>query len=268
MALAIALLLATVPLRAAVAFALVTSGEINDSTDANSYTGSSVSLTSNNLYLFAVTNRRSTATVTTPTVSGTSCSWDQVATRPFDTEASPTQRLTVFRCLDASPGSGALTVDFGGVTQTGIIARLVEVTGIDTGGTNGSAAIVQTPATNSSNAATSLTCTLGAFSDAGNGTIGFFASNANAAITQGSGFSLLYDVGNSAPNRRLMIETRTDNDTTVDATLSSASVGCIALEIKAASGGGGGTPCVRTLLGVGCDTWAWLQAHVAGWRRG
>lgn len=228
----------------ALTFTNITSG-FSD-TDAASYATASVSPAANRLYLLAVANSRSGGG-TQPTVTGAGLTW-----AIEDTVVVGTRRVSIFRALGASPIAEALTIDMGGVTQTACAWVLDEVQGIDTGGTNGSGAVIQS-VTNTALAAAGLTVTLAAFGDAvNNGAYGAFAHSSNAGITPGSGFDELADVNATAPSIRLATEKRTGEDTSVDAAAASGTPDWagIALEIKAAAGAATYTP-RATLTGVG-----------------
>lgn len=135
-------------------------------TDATSYTTASITPVADRLYLLAVLNSRSGAAATVPTVTGAGLTWVQVDTQAF-ASGSPNQRcITVFRAM-GSGSAGALTIDFGGVTQTGGIWQLSEFTGVATSGTDGSGAVVQVVKTSAS-AATSISQAMAAFSSSDN----------------------------------------------------------------------------------------------------
>ena len=201
-----------------------------DTTDATSWTTASITPTTNRLVLAAICNSRATSP-TLPTLSGCGLTWVQVATVAY---VSDTRRLTLFRALGASPTSGALTIDFAGVTQSAAGWVISEYDGIDTSGTDGSAAIVQSVTDNSgAGVGTTASATLAAFGAAENATFGMFNVNNASGFTAGSGFAEGGDVNVSGLGS-LMAEWRNDNDTSVDATMTSGNWGAIAAEIKAA----------------------------------
>lgn len=94
-------------------------------TDATSYATASVSPSANKLILLFVGNRRSGGSPTQPTVTGASMTWTLVDSADGGNEV----RTSIFRSLNASPGSGALTIDFGGVTQGSCGWSVAEFTG-------------------------------------------------------------------------------------------------------------------------------------------
>lgn len=207
---------------------LTTAGNAGSGT---SYSTASISPTANALVLVAVTHTIGTGAVPNQaSISGAGLTFDHVVSG-----ASANVRTSVFRALSATPSSGALTISFSGQSQDRCIWSVSEFTGIDTGGTNGADAIVQsvTDATTS----TSGLITLAAFSSSSNATYGMFRLGSNTAFTAGTGFTLLGQATTST-NMSLMSEWRSDNDTTVTANWDSASRNYrgIGVEIKAAGG--------------------------------
>lgn len=216
----------------AVTEAALTSGWSD--TDASSYATASITPTGNLLLLAAVFASK-TGGSGIPTLSGNGVTWVQVATLLQDTA----RRVTLFRGMVSSPSAGAVTIDFGGVNQLRCGWSIAEFAGINTGGTNGSAAVVQS-ATNTATATTSLTVTLAAFGDAGNATYGFFAIDGILlSLVPGAGFSSIHTVTSPGENSAILTEWRNDNDTTVNASnTDAANWGGIAIEIAAAVAGG------------------------------
>lgn len=195
-------------------------------TDATSYATASISPSANKLVLVTVFSEAGTASA--PTVTGASMTWTQI-----DTQAQSGRRVTVFRSLNASPGSGALTIDFGANTQDNIMWTVEEFTGMDITGTNGSGAIVQVTK-NTVSGGTALTVTLAAFSNVNNATYGAFGIGVSTTSTAGSGFSKVGDQG--VGNNRMTTEFKDTNDTSVDITwadIATDDSGGIAIEIKA-----------------------------------
>jgi len=219
-------------------------------TDASSYATASISPSANALLIAGINNQKG-STPDTPTCSGLSLSWTQLdSSLPYDSIASPTDRLTVFYAVTgASPGSGAITFDFGGVNQTGAAWAVAEWTGVDTGGPIG-----VTSSNSQDDTSTTLTVTLGAFSDAGNGTFGVFGNADGSTTTPGTGFTELSDTSSSDPFCGIQMEYRTDNDTTVTASYPANRFAAgVGFEVVMAGGGGGGSTSHIHLpvLGVG-----------------
>ena len=195
-------------------------------TAATSFTTASISPTANKLILLAV-GSANVASNNAPTVTGAGMTWTQVAT---SIDSATRRRVTLFRALSASPGSGALTIDFAGTTHNNCQWSVIEFSGIDTGGTNGANAIVQS-VTNTSTGGTSATVTLAAFGAAGNATFGALRQANGTGISPGSGFAELHE---TVFTGTLESEFRNDNDTSVDWTWSGSSIwNALAVEIKA-----------------------------------
>lgn len=235
----------------AISFTNLTKGE--DSDGGTSATTASISPTSNNLLLATVVNRRSDSVdPTVPSLSGNSLTWVQVASIVFDTTSTSRRRITTFRALGASPSAGSVTITFGEATPQSLWS-IEQVSGIDTSGTNGSGAIVQSATNKDESASTSvLTVTLGAFSSVDNATFGAFGNYGITAGsgTPGTGFTEITDLNQSANGIHLSTEYKTTNDTSVDYDFTENSqMGGIAVEIKIAASAT--TTRLLSLLGVG-----------------
>lgn len=203
---------------------LLTSG--NNANNQSSYATASVTPTANRLVLVSIRNQGGPPTTAVNTVTGNSLTYVSVRSQENDTT-----RASVYRALGASPAAGAITIDFNGVNQGNCAWVVSEFTGMDTGGANGSAAVVQS-ADNTATSATSLTVTLAAFGQSNNATYGAFANAVDAAVTQGSGFTLVADVTSETAQGHLGVEFRADPDTSVDMSGSSSNWVGIAIEIK------------------------------------
>ena len=191
-------------------------------TGASSYATASISPTANSLVLAAV-RANGPDIPATPTCSGASMTWVQVATITY-----AAARLTLFRGLSATPGSGALTFDFGVDSEDQCHWSINEFGEVNTSGTNGSGAVIQS-ATNK-DGATTLTVTLSTFSSIANATYGVLGERDVQTVTDGTGFTRL--AINSSNSRVIQTQWRNDNDTSVDWTLSSADeLAGIAVEI-------------------------------------
>lgn len=222
---------------AIVATNLTTGGD----TDGNS-TASTASITpsANKLILLTVVSRTGiTADPNQPTASGNGLTWVVINSVVYDATSSSRRRVTCLRAMGASPSSGAVAIDFGGQNQTDVAWVVDELSSIDTSGTNGSGAIVQTAlASDGTNTVSTITATLAAFGSTNNATYGSIGAGGNTfTFTPGSGFATIGDNAPSA-NLRATSEFRNDNDTTVNFSLSgNQEMGLIAIEIKMAAGG-------------------------------
>jgi len=151
-----------------------------------------------------------------PTMSGNGLTWVRIL-GPLDWTGSGT--ISVFRAMGAAPSSGAATISYSVTSSSGRWV-IIEFANVDTSGTNGSGAIVQT-ATNVDYGGSSVTATLAAFSSANNVTVGGAFKSTAATAVAGSGFSLL---GSAIANARgVHAEWKSANDTSVDMSFDSTS---------------------------------------------
>jgi hypothetical protein len=211
--------------------------------DQTSYTTASVTLTANRLYLLGVGGVLTDSTPL-PTITSSGATWAAVAGVSHSSIASPDVRTLVFRTMVGSDQTGAITIDYGASTMEACNWILTEWTGIDTGGTNGSGAIVQS-ATARNDSATSIAVTLAAFADAvNNAAFGLGCANTTDAITLDSSPGTYTALGDQTHAGALLIshirgEYRVGEDTSVAfATASTRSWGAVAIEIKAAASTG------------------------------
>lgn len=160
-----------------------------------------------------------------------------------DTAAGAT--LSRWRAMSGGPVAGAITITLANATASASVS-VHQYAGVNTGGTNGSGAIVQT-AKNSNNTGSvaTVTATLAAFASANNGASGanswFNASGSVPTATPDAGWTELHDTGTGFGGGTLAnaIETqwRATNDTTALATWSgNGAVFAIASEIAAIAG--------------------------------
>lgn len=224
--------------------------KFSDNGSFTSIVTASISPSANNLILASVTSRRGDgANPSVPSLSGNGLTWVQVATIIWDTTSASRRTLTVFRAMGSSPSAGALTASWGAEVQTDICISVTQYSGVDTSGTNGSGAIVQS-ATNKdeTGTATSLTITLGAFGSVNNATFGALADGNGASETAsaGTGFTMKGSAQCVVSDALSVYdEFRSDNDTTVNFTWTTGiNAGGIACEIKAAV-----TTVVKDLIG-------------------
>lgn len=202
-------------------------------TDATSYNTASITPTANALLLAFIETSQGGGTAGSPTLSGNGLTWVEILAVTY---SGSIKRLSVFRAMGASPSAGAVTITSNGDTFTHGAWKVVELTGVDTSGTNGSGAIVQavagTPTTT-----TTPSVTLAAFADAtNNAAVGAFAlSNNSTTFAPG----LTNEIGSEqaiiSPNGTLAAEWQIGEALSVGGTWGvSADTAGIALEIKAA----------------------------------
>lgn len=216
----------------------------NSDADGNNVaTTAIVSPADNNLLLLTVDSRTNLgvpADPVQPTVAGLSLTWTAVNTIVYDTTSGSRRRKTVFRAMGLGIVPGTIVITFGIQNQTDVVWILDQFSGVDTGGTGGSAAVVQSTVNKDEvGAATSLTVTLAAFANTANATYGSFGNTVTGSSrTAGSGFTLVSggDIA-SGTNIRATTEFRDTNDTSVDFTwgASGDQFGGVAIEIAAAA---------------------------------
>lgn len=188
----------------ALAFSALTSGETN--TNATSYTTASVSPGADRLILLCLTINRNSAAAVTPTISGNGLTWVQIgSTVTFATDVTIQSAICIFRAMGASPSAGAITVDHGGVTHEGLQWAVIEVTGMDTSGTNGSGAIVQSDSARLptvAEAALSISKALASFADSNNRGFAWACHSFTEQIVPRTSWTELVDVSTAtAPSR-------------------------------------------------------------------
>lgn len=229
----------------AVACSNLTTGA--DTDGGSSSTTASITPGSNRLVLLTIDQRTGISSdPNQPTATGNSLTWVVVNSIVYDTTSSSRKRVTVFRAMGASPTSGAVTIDFGGQANTDVHWTIDECTGMDTSGTNGSGAIVQSVAEkDETGTAATLVVDLAAFGSTGNATFGGFGLSSETGYAVGSGFTLKGTANSFAGSARVISEFRADNDPTVDITMTSSLVGGIGIEIKVAT-----ASLVKTLDGL------------------
>lgn len=217
----------------AITFSTLTSG----TGSGTSATTASITLTANRLVLLVVVNTQGDFNpAQTPTCTG----WTQISTSSYFFDSVDGNRLTVFRRMVGSDTTGTHTIDFSSVSQNEIAWAIHQSNNeVDTTGTNGSGAVVQS-VTNTGNS-TTPSATLAAFGSTNNATYGAFGLTVGAnSVAGGSGFTELTTINEGAPFQfTLFTEYRSDNDTSVDAsTGGAADWGVIALEIKSNASSG------------------------------
>lgn len=199
----------------------------SNGTSASSAVTESISPKKGRLILVSVTHQN---TARTPTVSGCNLTFAEVTSVTVGD-----MKHTVLRSL-GSPTDGALTISFGGSVDR-YAYNVDEFSGVDITGTNGSGAIVQSGS--NTGTGTSISVTLGAFSNINNATYGTTAlqgqNTTTHAITPGTGFTELGD-DYSDPgefNNNNQTQYKSTNDTGVDSSWSGTNTASIiGIEIK------------------------------------
>ena len=203
----------------------------SSTSNLSSFASASFTPTANALVLVTVANTKASA-ADTPTLTGNGLTYVQVASTTWD--ASTAKRITLFRAMGSSPSAGAVTADFAGAGQTGCHICAVQFTGVDTSGTNGSGAIVQS-GTNSGGTA-SVTVTLSALTGSANAV---YMASANRTVpftgTPEAGWTENNDTSHASPNHGFSDIYRIGTtDNTPSTSIASDNWGAVAVEIKKA----------------------------------
>lgn len=182
--------------------------------------------TANRLVIAGVFSADSDGAAPTPTGSGNSLTWVQINTQTY---FGGIARATLFRALGASPTAGAFTATYGDTQDLGRTVIICEVYNVDTGGTNGSAAVVQNDVNTGDG--TAMTAALAAFGSANNGVIAFWAgANLTSALSPAGGYTEV------AESNGCMMSFLASNDTSPDATQSvNDEWAVVAIEVKEAA---------------------------------
>lgn len=166
------------------------------------------------------------------TLSGNGMTWTQT-----EEHYSGVTRLTMFRAVATAPSTGVTTITPGTATNTGMGWIIDEVTNADTGGTNGSNAIVQTAVASSVTAATSQTATLGTAITSGNSTMSAVTWAAQETGTEKSGWTKLGETNGASPATGMFSQYKAAGETGASASwTTSAGMRMITAEIKPATG--------------------------------
>lgn len=206
-----------------------------DAGSFSSVASASITPSSNNLVLLTIALRNGNSiNPSVSSITGNGLTWVKVNSVVYDTTSTSRRTVEVWRALGASPSSGAVTVNFT-ETETAYAYSIDQFSGVDTTGTNGSGAIVQSTTNKDETPPTGITVTLAAFSDVNNATFGGFGESNGFTQTAGTGFSILHAQASSTEVGSLS-EWKATNDTTVDYSLGSntSQMGGVAIEIKAA----------------------------------
>lgn len=223
----------------AIAPALHTIG--NNGTNASSFTTASISPTANAIQLAIVVTRDPT-TITVPTLSGGGMTtWTREGTGvAIDFAGTGNDaRIDLFRALQASPTSGAITIDYSGDTQRGCAWLVLEATGVTTTGTNGSDAVRQAVFDGVASYDSAPNIGLSTLQDSSSYVIGVFSSVASAGSTSvlptiGSGYtSLGGDNSDMAPGTSVFGEYRA-NVVAVDCAIAAGDEGWLGVAIELA----------------------------------
>jgi len=199
-----------------------------DNVDRSTYTTASVAPTANALLLLTVLSRKASTTASAPSsVTGNDLTWVKIVEVAT---ANGFSNLSVWRAMGAAPSAGTISIPLGS-SHAGCAWSLNEFTGVDTTGTDGAGAIVQSDSYTDTGV-TSALLTLAVFASSNNVAFGAVGVAVDEAITVGSGFTGLSSDFGSAINASLRTEYQR-NDRTVDFSwTTSGNPVEIAIEIK------------------------------------
>ncbi|MGH3998083.1 MAG: Ig-like domain-containing protein, partial [Pseudonocardiaceae bacterium] len=204
------------------------------------YTTASISLAPNALITVAVLGHRSSGASASPTLTGGGMSaWTEVATVTFDPLGAPLKRMTLYRAMSTSPGSGPITITFPStVSHSQWIVSQWE--GVETSGANGAGAIVQT-GSNRADGVNGLAVALAPFESANNVAYGIFGVKRNVlAVTPGPGFTEIAEQPSGEGTPSDLQAEWAPSYNTIDASWANLNGAALGAEIKAAAAGGGG----------------------------
>lgn len=167
-------------------------------------------------------------------VTGCGLTWVRIGNASVVYTGATRYGFSLFRALGASPTPGQLTFDIGLGVSTLHSYSLIEIPGVNTGGTNGSAAIANVGGAYGSSGAPSVT--MGGAPAPANMQIGVVGSVGSNGIGAGDGFTLIDNHMHSGFTMWLGFEQRIGGDAVIDATLSPAgNWGMLGLEILMAA---------------------------------
>lgn len=194
-------------------------------TAAASFDTASFTPDANALVLIAVQN--SVASAPLPSgITGNGITYDAIANVNYHT--SNGRRVSLWRGMSATPSTGAATISFGG-SQTSVIWSVIQCTGVDPGGTNGSAAVVQND-TSTASAVVTITNTLAALASADSGHVCVTSTSINGAQGADAQFSELSDRSIASGAASLSVQWAL-NETDCTTTFGSANAGSISIEL-------------------------------------
>src|SRR6266540_1648296 len=216
----------------------------HSATSGTSFTTSgSVTPAANKLYLITANARVSTGSVNPPepTITAFGLTWVLVNKTDYDASGADRQSAHVFRSMGGSPSSGTIQANYGSFTCNVFEIVCDEVSGVDTSGTNGSGAIVQSNFVVTASGVFSADVTLNAFADATNnaayGMITHASTNSEAHTVDASGgYSALANT--AVTLTATLTEYKVGQDLTVSGSwVTGSRGGGVAIELKAASTG-------------------------------
>jgi hypothetical protein len=178
-------------------------------------TSNSLAAVNNRLYILTLYAVFDETTFTT--VTGAGLTWVKISSASFS-DVTNFQGGAMFRALVTSGATtGALTIAVS-PSSSRMYASVEEFDGIDTSGTNGSGAIVQSNASFGGSPATSSSVTLSAFGSGSNVALSYVGKTGSSAFTpdaSNGGYTELVDMTDSGTDGRFQTQWNTGSDTAV-----------------------------------------------------
>jgi hypothetical protein len=219
---------------ATIGHTLLTSG--TELANLSVYTTAPIAPAPNTLVTIALLSHRVTG-VLSPTISGGGMAdWTLVASVDLDPVSQPQRRLSIYRAMSASPGSGPITFTFSNALRN-LEWIVSQWDGVETTGANGAGAVVQT-GSSSADGVNGLSVSLAPFAHPNNAAYGVFGVNSDVlAITPGAGFTEIDEQPAGEFKGGTLQAERALDRSTIDATWTNLNGGALGVELKAA-----GTP--------------------------
>ncbi len=147
--------------------------------------------------------------------------------------------IAVFYAMQSSPGSGTITMSWGGsITIDSLTWSVFELAGVNTSATNGAGAIRTLASKVTDVIATSISGTMAEYGASANGTVVCVIHEAEEAHTPATGYAEIHDVGDTGGTHAAQLSTgwRNDNNATYGASWTTSKHGyAIGIEIVEAS---------------------------------
>ena len=175
-------------------------------TSGTTYNTASVTPAGSALLILSVYSCGTSATPAAPTITGNGLTWVQINSLILDSTAGKYQRISWYRALDVAPSAGAITITHATSCQA-CSWSVDQFTGVDTGGSSGSSAVVQTASGQAASGAWQFLQFGSPFSDPDNILFASHGHGAQEGMTPCSGFSELCDRSNGKATSPGQLET-------------------------------------------------------------
>ena len=201
----------------------------SSTTDGTSFQTATITPAANNLILLCISGQ--SASAMNPVISGNGLTWVLIG----NTSTGANVRTTfLYRAMGASPTAGKITIS-DSVTYTQLLWTVVQCGGVDTSGTNGSGAIVQS-ITGSQTAVTSFSTSLVSAITAGNASLAVVGCNNAVTISAGTNWTSIDQESQTSQTQGQMVEFAAAGQQACSGTFSaSATSFVVGVEIKASS---------------------------------